>query len=195
MNNSSETGFVRGLACHLSLHSSISLPSTPVHVCILDYRLTGNSNVATWDGKPTATTPATAEGWRDFDSVLDHVEKFYPGSVVHLVGQSLGGGMCLKYAGSTGGPGCRVASAMGVCPPVDYGAVASHLEDGPVSRACNFIMTIPCKVSVLMNGRCRRRLRSAWRAAGGLTVRDFEREVVCELCGYDTPEDYYDANR
>ena len=195
MNNSSETGFVRGLALHIS-----NLTNKPhgergrrVHVAILDYRLTGTSNMSTYLNRETPVVPATAQSWVDVKFVLQHLQDNYSGCNVHMVGQSLGGAITLKYLGSRlSSTNDGVVSGVGICPPVDYKRVASHLEDGVVSRVCNFIMTLPCKLGVIMNERVRRELPSLWRTMTGWTVRDFEREVVCTLCGFETPEDYYD---
>ena len=69
-----------------------------VHVCILDYRLTGTSQHLTTPSTPAH--PACADGWLDLAAVFEHVNHHYDFPPIHMVGESLGGGMTLKYLGS-----------------------------------------------------------------------------------------------
>ena len=77
---------------------------------------------------------------------------------------------------------------------MDYSLVAAHLEDGIISLACNFIMTVPCKIALLTNELMRNSVPSLASALLAMTVRQFERAVLVPLLDYDTPEDYYDRN-
>lgn len=63
--------------------------------------------------------------------------------------------MTLKYLGGIDTPQ-NIVSGTCVSPPVDYSKVAKHLEDGIVSRVCNFVMTVPCKIALVLNGTMRR---------------------------------------
>ncbi|GMH96040.1 hypothetical protein TrVE_jg13668 [Triparma verrucosa] len=192
MNNSSETGFVRCLQQTLTLHLTSSLGH--VHVCILDYRLTGTS--LNLKSSPTSPHPSCADGWKDLSTVISHINFHYSSPPIHLIGQSLGGGMTLKYLGSSPPPP-NIISATCVSPPVDYSKVSSHLENGFVSRICNFIMTVPCKISLLLHESTRlavsnkKKFREAMTC---MTVRGFEDAVLVSLLDYDSPEDYYRQN-
>ena len=193
MNNSSETGFVRGLGVEVEASANKNASAARVHVAIMDYRLTGTSNMEVYEGLKVPPHPACADGWRDWDCLFDYVKEQYEGCRVHVVGQSLGGGMTLKWIGVKG-KDAGIVSAAAVCPPVDYRRVAGHLEDGFVSLVCNFIMTIPCKVNVCMSQAVRRALPSLWNAVMARTVREFENAVIVPLLNYENPEDYYEQN-
>ena len=190
MNNSSETGFVRSLQQTLTLRLNDGNHSGHVHVCILDYRLTGTSLHLETSAAPH---PACADNWRDFSAVLNHINYHYDFPPIHLVGESLGGGMTLRYLGSENVVP-NIVSATCVSPPVDYGSVARHLEDGLISRVCNFIMTVPCKITLLMNKTVRQAIPSLSKAMLAMTVRQFEDAVLVPLLDYTSPQDYYDQN-
>ncbi|GMH50291.1 hypothetical protein TL16_g08091 [Triparma laevis f. inornata] len=195
MNNSSETGFVRCLQQTLTLKLNNNKSNNGhVHCCILDYRLTGTSQHLQ---KPNENPhPSCADGWLDLPTVISHINHHYTSPPIHLVGQSLGGGMTLKYLGGIDTPQ-NIVSGTCVSPPVDYSKVAKHLEDGIVSRVCNFVMTVPCKIALVLNGTMRRAIYNKsklFSALTCLTVRGFEDAVLVPLLDYTSPEDYYNKN-
>ena len=87
LNNSSETGFVRSLLAQLDGAGFLAVA--------YDYRGAGASGVL------TSTKPYSADAWRDFDGVLNHIRKEGgPKCRLFLVGQSLGGAILAKYLSS-----------------------------------------------------------------------------------------------
>ena len=174
LNNSSETGFVRSLLAQLDGAGFLAVA--------YDYRGAGAS------GQLTSTKPYSADAWRDFDGVLNHIrQEVGPKCRLFLVGQSLGGAILAKYL--TKCP-C-VAAACTVSSPRSFAASSAQMRSGPLARLQNFLIAIPLKVSWFLSGRKSGRKRDVIFAR---SIYDIEAAVICKPWGHANPEAYYEAN-
>jgi predicted alpha/beta-fold hydrolase len=175
LNNSSETGFVRSLLSQLDGAGFLAVA--------YDYRGAGASGVL------TSTKPYSADAWRDFDGVLEHIrQEVGPKTRLFLVGQSLGGAILAKYLSSRNP---RVTAACTVSSPRSFAASSAQMRSGPLARLQNFAIAIPLKVSWFLSGRKSGRKRDVIFAR---SIYDIEAAVICKPWGHATPEAYYEAN-
>ena len=101
----------------------------------------------------TSERPFSADAWRDFDDVLEHViAEVGSGCRLFLVGQSLGGSILTKYLTTTR-LNRFIPAAVTVSAPRAFVLAAKTLQDGALNKVQNFCMTLPLKLAYLVNGR------------------------------------------
>ena len=182
LNNSSETGFIRVLQRRLT--SAMEAEGKRPHVAVLDMRHTGTAK----GGDNDVPKPFSAASWKDLYDVFAHLNERYGGAPVHLVSQSLGAGITLKFLGQENVPR-ELRSATAVSPPVSYAGISRHLN-----RGLSALMTIPMKISFLLNSTLRNAVPSVPAVVKSLTMRHFERHTICPLEGFKDEFDYYRQN-
>ena len=178
LNNSSETGFVRALMRRLDAAGYLA-------VCY-DYRGVGASAPLTSD------KPFSADAWRDFDDVLEHViAEVGSGCRLFLVGQSLGGSILTKYLTTTR-LNRFIPAAVTVSAPRAFVLAAKTLQDGALNKVQNFCMTLPLKLAYLVNGRGP--VPFDRKVVLATSLQEMEEVMICAPWGHVDANAYYEAN-
>lgn len=179
LNNCSSTGFVRQLMRLLDKRGFAA--------CAMDYRGVGDNALLT-------PRMASADAWRDYPAVFDHVRAEHPGSKIFAIGQSLGGCTLLKYLGESGEES-EVDAAVAVSAPVDMLGVSSYLLSRSfLPRFASFVAALPLKILYMTMSRVRLEEVSTGEVLRAASLHDIDGALVCPCNGYQDWFEYYEKN-